>query len=106
MWPTVYTRPDIAYSVGVFSCYCSNLGLTHCNLVRQIFRYPSVTLGLEITFNANSKDDLVGYTDSDYAGLVHNRKSKDGYIFMLSTGPLSRWAKLQSNISLSSTEAV
>ncbi len=65
MWPAVYTRLDIAYSVGIPSRYCSNPGLTHCNLVIEIFRYLSGTLDLRIKFTADSEDDLVGYTDSD-----------------------------------------
>ena len=35
---TVYTRSDIAYSVGVLSSYCSNLGPTNCNFVVQVFQ--------------------------------------------------------------------
>ena len=105
MWPAVHTRPDIAYSVGVLSRYCSNPGPTHCNLVIQIFRYLSGTLDLGITFTADSENDLVGYTDSDYAGLLDGRKSTGGYIFMLSGGPLSHQSKLQSTVALSSTEA-
>ncbi len=105
MWPAVHICPDIAYSVGVLSCYCSNPGPTHCNLVVQVFWYLSSTSGLGITFNANSENDLVGYTDSDYEGLVDGRKSTGGYIFMLSGGLLSHQSKLQSTVALSSTEA-
>ncbi len=105
MWSAVYTPPDIAYSVRVLSCYCSNPGPTNCNLVVQVFRYLSATLGLEITFKANSENDLVGYTDSDYAGLVDGQKSVGGYIFMLSGGFLSHQSKLQSTVAFSSTEA-
>ncbi len=105
MWLAVHTRPDIAYSVGVLSWYCSNPGPTDCNLVIQIFRYLSRTLNLEITFTAASKNELVSYTNSDYAGLIDGRKSKSGYIFMLSGGPLSHQSKLQNTVALSSTEA-
>lgn len=107
MWLAVHvhTRPDIAYSVGVISRYCSNPGLACCNLVIQIFRYLSGTLDLGITFTADSGNDLVGYTDSDYAGLVDGRKSTGGYIFMLSGEPLLHQSKLQSIVALSSTEA-
>ncbi len=38
MWPAVHTHPDIAYSIGVLSCYCRNPGPTNCNLVVQVFR--------------------------------------------------------------------
>ena len=105
MWSAVYTPPDIAYSVRVLSCYCSNPGPTYCNLVVQVFRYLFATLGLGITFTANSENHLVGYTDSDYAGLVDGRKSTGDYIFMLSGGLLSHQSKLKSTVALSSTEA-
>ena len=89
MWPTLYTRPDIAYALGVLNRYYSDPGPTNCNQVIQIFRYLFGTLDLGITFTADSKDELVGYTDSNYAGFIDGRKSTRGYIFMLSGGPLS-----------------
>ncbi len=84
-----YTRLDTAYSIRVLSRYCSNPGPTHCSLVVQVFCYLFGTLDLEITFQADSSDKLVGCTDSDYTILVDGRKSTGGYIFMLSDGPLS-----------------
>lgn len=54
---------------------------------------------------ADSEDDLVGYTDSGYAGLIDGQKSAGGYILVLSGGPLSHQSKLQSTVALSSTEA-
>lgn len=72
----------------------------HYNLVIQIFRYLSRTLNLKITFTTNSKNKLVGYTDSNYTELIDGRKSIGDYIFMLSGGPLSNWSKLQSTIAL------
>lgn len=93
MWPAVNTRPDIAYSVRVLRCYCSNPGRTHCNLVVQVFWYLSPTLGLRITFNANSENDLVSSTDSDYKRLVDCQKFTGGYIFLLSGRPLSYQSK-------------
>ena len=74
-------------------------------MVVQVFRYLSGTLDFGITFQADSSDELIGYTDSDYAGLVDGRKSTGGYIFMLSGGPLSHQSKLQNTVALSSTEA-
>ncbi len=105
MWLAVHTRPDIAYSIGILSRYCSNPGPTHCNLVIKIFRYLSRTLNLEITFTAASENELLSYTNSDFAGLIDGRKSKSGYIFMMSGGPLSHQSKLQNTVALSSTEA-
>ena len=101
----IHTRPDISYSVGVLSRYCTNPRPTHCNLVKQIFRYFSGTLDLGLTFTADSEDDLVGYTDYDYGGLIDGRKSIGGYILVLSGGPLSHQSKLQSTVALSSAKA-
>lgn len=105
MWPAVYTCPDIAYSVGVFSRYCNNLRPTYCNLVIQIFRYLSKTFDLGITFNANPENNLVDYTDFDYTGLINGRKSTGGYIIILSGGLLSYQLKLQSTVALSLYQA-
>ena len=105
MWPAVHTRPDISYSVGVLSRYCANPGPIHCNLVIQIFRYLAGTLELGITFKSNVTDELVGYTDSDWAGLKDGRRSTGGYTFLLSGGPVSHQSKQQATVALSSTEA-
>ena len=105
MWPAVHTRPDISYSVGVLSRYCANPGPIHCNLVIQIFRYLAGTLDFGITFRSDSTDELVGYTDSDWAGLKDGRRSTGGYAFILSGGPVSHQSKQQSTVALSSTEA-
>ncbi len=99
MWLAVHSRPDIAYSMRILSRYCSNPGLTHCNLIIQIFRYLSGTFDLGITFTADPEDELVGYIDSDSAGLIDGRKCTGGYIFMLSGGPLSHQSKLHSTVA-------
>ena len=49
--------------------------------------------------------DLIGFTDSDWAGDNTDQKSTLGYVFMLVEGPLSCSSKKQSAIALSSTEA-
>ncbi len=89
MWPGVNTRPDISYSVWVLSLYCANPGPINCNLVTQIFRSLAGTLGLSITFRSDATDELVGYTDFDWAGLKDGRKSTGGYASLLSSGPVS-----------------
>ena len=105
IWPAVHTRPDISYAVGVLSRYCSNPGPTHIELVKQIFRYISGTIEIGLTFRADSPDELIGYCDSDWAGLVDGRKSTGGYVWMLSGCPISHQSKRQSIVALSSCEA-
>ena len=105
MWPSVHTRYDISYSVGVPSRYCANPGPIHCSFVIQISRYLAWTLERGITFKSNVTDELVGYTDSDWAGLKDGRRSTGGYAFLFSGGPVSHQSKQQATVALSSTEA-
>ena len=49
--------------------------------------------------------DLIGFTDSDWAGDNTDQKSTSGYVFMLTKGPISWSSNKQSAIALSSTEA-
>ncbi len=77
---SLHTQPDISYSMGVLSRYCANLDLINCNLVDQIFWYLAGTLQLGITFNSNSEDEIVGYTDSYLDELKDEQKSNDKYL--------------------------
>ena len=72
----------------VLSRYCANPGPVYCNLVTQIFRYLARTLELGITFRFNAMDELVGYPDSDWAGL------KDGWTSVMT------WARDRSRDQL------
>ena len=46
---------------------------------------------------------LYGYTDSDYAGDVDDRKSTSGYVFFLAGGAVSLTSKKQPVVTLSTT---
>ena len=53
----------------------------------------------------NTPADVVGYTDSNFAGSKTNRKSTGGYIFNLTGAPISHSSKLQSILALSTCKA-
>ncbi|KAL0402497.1 UNVERIFIED_CONTAM: Retrovirus-related Pol polyprotein from transposon TNT 1-94 [Sesamum latifolium] len=48
---------------------------------------------------------LVGYTDSDWAGSIDDRKSTSGYIFCLGKNVISWSSRKQKSVALSSAEA-
>ena len=68
MRPAMHSCPDLAYSVEVLSRFCSNPGLAHIELVKHVLQYVSGTLHLGLKFDreADTLDDVVRYTDSDY----------------------------------------
>ena len=48
---------------------------------------------------------MVGYTDSDWAGCLEDRKSTSGYMFSLGSGAVCWSSKKQAVTALSSSEA-
>ena len=50
-------------------------------------------------------NNIVRYTDSDYAMDLDTRHSVSGAIFLLAGGPISWSSKLQNTVSQSSTKA-
>jgi hypothetical protein len=48
----------------------------------------------------DSKLQLYGFADADYAGDSITRKSQSGYVFMLGGGPISWTSKKQSVVAL------
>ena len=51
------------------------------------------------------KDNIYGFTDSNYAMDPNTRCSISGAVFLLAGGPISWSSRLQSSVSQSSTKA-
>jgi len=103
MYAMVETRPDIAYAVSVLSRFCSNPNKTHEAAAKHVLRYLKGSLHIGITYGGN--DDLIGYTDADWAGDQDTRRSTGGYLFTLYGGAISWSSKRQASVALSSCEA-
>ena len=57
-----------------------------------------------LTYKRTDNLEIIGYSDSDYAGCKDTRKSTSGYIFMLSNGLISWKSHKQSLIASSTME--
>jgi hypothetical protein len=79
----------------------------HWRFVKQLLRYVKTTsnYGLVYKQSAPNKLNLTGYTDSDFAGCVEDRKSTSGYAFKYGNCLVSWNSSKQKTVSLSSTEA-
>lgn len=97
------SRPDISYGVNLLSRYINNPSTQHVSQLKRIIRYLIKTKDLCIKYHGH--ENLIGYSDSDFAGDLDTRKSTTGYIFMLNGGPISWTSQKQSCIALSTTEA-
>jgi hypothetical protein len=105
MRSAVHIRSDLTYSVRVLSLYAHNLSSIHCFLIKRILRYVVEIINVDLTFNKQSKnDDLIDYSDSDFAELKDKRHSIDEYVFMLVDETISHLSKQQQIIALSFCE--
>ncbi|XP_047267681.1 uncharacterized mitochondrial protein AtMg00810-like [Capsicum annuum] len=99
------TRPDIMYIVSLVSRYMECPTEIHLLAAKRILRYLQGTKDFGIFYRKGEKVDLIGFTDSDYAGDQDGRKSTSGYVFMLGTEAVSWSSKKQTVVTLSCTEA-
>ena len=75
MYVMVMTRPNIAHAVGVVSRFMHNPGRPDWNAIKNVFRYLVGTQDLGILLGPNKNLGVVGYTYSNFADCVDNRKS-------------------------------
>ncbi|GKA00600.1 retrovirus-related pol polyprotein from transposon TNT 1-94 [Tanacetum coccineum] len=120
------TQPDIMFVVSLLSRYMERPAKVHMLAAKRVLRYIKVimepptkahmlaakrvlryikgTSGFGILYKKVKKDNLVAYTDSDYA-RDDDRKSTSSYIFMMNSGAVSWSSKKQPIVTLSTTKA-
>jgi hypothetical protein len=103
----VNTRPDIACYVGIVSRYMEDPKASHWAAVKQILRYLSGTVNYGCIYKKlnTSETKLTGYSDSDLAGDVDDRKSTSGSVFLLGSCLVTWASQKQRVVALSSCEA-
>lgn len=99
------TRPDIMHVVSLISRFMECPKEMHLAAAKRILRYLKGTIDYGIMYKNGEKSELFGFTDSDYAGDLDDRKSTSGYAFMMGSGAVSWSSRKQSVVTLSTTEA-
>lgn len=99
------TRPDIVYPVSLVSRFMQEPSSLHYSAAKRILRYLKGTKNHCLKYTKEENNRLTGYTDSDWAGSIDDRKSTSGYVFFLGTKPISWSSRKQKTVALSSAEA-
>ena len=68
-------------------------------------RYLQGTKNYMLMYRWTNNLEVIGYSDSDFAGCVDSRKSTSGYIFMMVGGAVSWRSAKQTLIATSTMEA-
>ncbi|KAL0553776.1 hypothetical protein IC582_007680 [Cucumis melo] len=98
------TRPDISFVVGMLGRYQSNPRMDHWKAAKKVLRYLQGTKDYMLTYKRSDHLEVIGYSDSDFAGCVDIRKSTFGYLFLLAEGAISWKSAKQSIIAASTME--
>jgi hypothetical protein len=81
----------------------------HLAAVKRVLRYVAGTLHWGLHYhpgkNNGGAPKLLGYSDSDLAGDVNDRKSTSGLIFFVAGGPVAWQSAKQKVVAVSSSEA-
>jgi hypothetical protein len=102
----VNTCPNISLAVGVASRFMEAPSSLHWGAVKQILRYVRGTLSYGCRYKRGTgAPELVGFSDSDLAGDVNDRKSTSGVVFFLNGSTVTWTSQKQKVVAISSCEA-
>jgi hypothetical protein len=97
-------RPDITLSVCTYARFQANPKECHLMTVKRILRYLVLTPNLGLWYPKGSSFDLLGYSDSDYAGCKVDRKSTTGTCQFRGHSLVAWSSKKQNSVALSTAE--
>jgi len=86
----------------LFSYWIIYVSVFLLELCYYAFHYLSGTSEISMDIQ-NFK--LIGYTDSDFAGSIDDRKNTSWYVFSFGSGSVAWASKKQSTLTISSAEA-
>ncbi|CAM8959677.1 unnamed protein product [Rhodiola kirilowii] len=106
MYVMLCTRPDLAFAVSVLSRFMSNPGNAHWTAMKYLLKYIAGTQNLGLVYKKyETKIDIKGYVDSNYASNKDTRKSTTTLYFTWAGNCINWKSQHQSIVALSSTEA-
>ena len=102
MYAHICTIPDISFVVGMLGRYQSNPGLDRWKATKKVLRYLQGTKEYMLTYRISDHLEVIGYSDSDYAGCVDTQKSTCGYLYLLARGAIF-WKSVKQSVIATST---
>jgi hypothetical protein len=101
----VNTRPYICFAVNTLSQFQVEPRHEHWIATKHVLRYICGTINYGLRYTASSNIQLHGFTDSDWARSVEDRKSTSSMCFSLGSVMISWGSRKQKSVALSTTEA-
>jgi len=109
MYAALATWPDISFAVAALCRYNSCPFTSHLTTTNTVLHYLTSTADFRLhcstSSSTNSNDQLAGYTHHDWANDSSDRKSQEGYVFLLINGALSWQLRKQDLIAMLTLDA-
>lgn len=102
---TLTTRPDLAYAVGLAARHTADPQVEHWHALKHLLGYLAGTVDYGLVYQRTDNTNIVGFSDSDWAGSKHDRKSTSGFAFIFAGAAVSWKCKKQSVVARSTAEA-
>jgi hypothetical protein len=99
------SRPHVMFSVFMCARFQASPRESHLKATKRIWRYLKHTQDVGLWYPKGASFELVGYSDSDYAGDKVERKSTSRTCKLLERSLVSWSSKKQNSIALSTAEA-
>ncbi len=101
------TRPDISYSIGLLSRFMTAPIELNWRFLKRVLRYLKSTINYSLVYEKFDEKhvNLIGYSDSDYASNLEDRRSTSGYLFKYGNCLILWNSSKQKIVALSSTES-
>jgi len=87
------TRPHVMYGVSSISIFMESPKDCHWKIRTRILRYIAGTTDCGLGYATSEENIFIGYIDSDFVGIIDDRKNISGYYFHLGTNLVSWTSK-------------
>ena len=99
------TRPDLSFSVNKVCQFLHSPTMVHWEAVKRILRYVQGTISLGLKIRRSKSTLVSAFSDADWAGCPHDRRSTGGFAVYFGGNLVSWSARKQPTVSRSTTEA-
>jgi hypothetical protein len=99
------SMPDIMLSVCMCARFQANPKESHLSALKRILRYLKYTPSIGLWYPHGACFELLGYSDSDFAGCRIDRNSTSGGCNLLGRSLVAWSSKKQNSVALSTAEA-
>ena len=104
MYAAIHTYSDISFALDWLSQYFSDSAEHHEHTLKKLLQYICSTADLEIMYRSSESQNLIEYSDSDYASDKQNQKSVLDYVYILGRESILWISQKQKSVTISITE--